>query len=151
MADIHEYSAKVVWAGARDGSGNFKTGNGSAQDLRVPTEFGGPGGATNPEELLTAAVASCYSITFGIMAGMRKLAYTDLQTEAIGQVHQPNAATFNFQKVILRPTITLAAGSTDADVALAEDLAHKADAYCIITNAVRGKVEIAVEPTINRG
>ena len=151
MADIHEYSANVSWTGARDGSGNFKTTSGQTQDLRVPTEFGGPGGATNPEELLTAAIASCYSITFGIVAGARRLNYVDVQTAAVGEVHQPNAATFIYQKVTLRPVITLAAGATDDDVKLAEDLAHKADAYCIITNAVRGKVEIAVEPTIKQG
>jgi organic hydroperoxide reductase OsmC/OhrA len=33
----------------------------------------------------------------------------------------------------------------------AEEMAHKADGYCIITNAVRGKVDINVEPTIAKG
>ncbi len=34
---------------------------------------------------------------------------------------------------------------------MAQEMAHKADLYCIITNAVRGKVEISVEPTVVRG
>lgn len=151
MADIHEYKANVGWFGGRDGTGVATTGSGASHTLSVPAEFGGPGAGTNPEEILTTAIASCYSITFGIMAGTRKLPYTGIQTEAIGEVHQPNAATFIFQKVTLRPTISLAAGASDDDAKLAEDIAHKADAYCIITNAVRGKVEIAVEPLIKRG
>ena len=150
MADIHEYSANVTWTGGRDGSGTAKSGD-STHALKVPAEFGGPGGGTNPEELLTTAIASCFSITFGIMAASRKLPFVDIQTQATGEVHQPNAATFIFRKVILKPTITLGAGATDDDAKLAEDLAHKADAYCLITNAVRGKVEIAVVPTIKRG
>ena len=48
----------------------------------------------------------------------------------------------------LRPTITLEAGATEEQAKLAEDMAHKADLYCIITNAVRDKVKITVEPNI---
>ena len=34
-------------------------------------------------------------------------------------------------------------------IAQTMDMAHKADQYCIITNAVRANVEIAVEPTVS--
>jgi len=117
--------------------------------LSVPPEFQGPGDGTNPEELLTNAIAGCYTITFGIVAANRKLPVQDVQTQAVGQVEQAGA-TFNYKAVTLKPRITLSADATDEQVALAHDMAHKADAYCIVTNAVRGKVEITVEPEVVR-
>lgn len=148
MASIHEYPITVTWYGAREGSGKcLAERSGTVVDISVPPEFQGPGNGTNPEELLTSAIASCYSITFGIMAGMRKLAYTGLETKAQGFVSQ-EGANFVFTKVVLQPKITLAEGATDNDRAIASDLAHKADLYCIITNAVRGKVAIEVVPTV---
>jgi phosphoribosylformylglycinamidine synthase len=33
---------------------------------------------------------------------------------------------------------------------IAEDMAHKCDAYCIVTNAVRGSVQVTIEPTVSR-
>jgi peroxiredoxin-like protein len=110
----------------------------------------GPGGGTNPEELLTSAISGCYSITFGIIAANRKLPVTHVETKAVGVVEQ-NGANFVYQSITLRPTITVTADATDEQVQQTEEFAHKADNYCIVTNAVRGKVAIAIEPTIVRG
>jgi organic hydroperoxide reductase OsmC/OhrA len=51
---------------------------------------------------------------------------------------------------VIRPTITLASDASDDQVKIAEDMAHKCDAYCIVTNAVRASVEVKVEPTVIR-
>ncbi|MBX3117624.1 MAG: OsmC family protein [Fimbriimonadaceae bacterium] len=150
MAHIHEYPVAVNWTGGRDGEGSVKGGNsGVSNPISVPAEFQGPGKGTNPEELLCSAVAACYTMTFGIIAGNRKLPVKGLEANAVGEVEQAGMQ-FTYKKITIRPTITLEASATDADHAMAEDMAHKADAYCIITNAVRGKVEIVVEPTIVR-
>lgn len=147
----HEYPVTVEWQGARDGSGSVTADrSGTKNTLSVPPEFQGPGAGTNPEELLASAIAGCYSITFGIVAANRKLPFLSIETKAVGQVEQVGA-TFNYKAVVIRPTIRLAADATPEQVAMAEDMAHKADAYCIITNAVRGKVEISVEPTVVTG
>lgn len=147
----HEYPVTVQWQGGREGAGSVTADrSGTANTLSVPPEFQGPGAGTNPEELLASAIAGCYSITYGIVAGNRKLPFLGVETKAVGNVEQVGA-TFNYKSVVLRPTIRLAADATDEQVAVAEDMAHKADAYCIITNAVRGKVEITVEPTVVRG
>lgn len=151
MASIHDYPVSVRWQGGRDGSGKATSGRfGTEFKLSVPPEFQGPGDGTNPEELLTTAIASCYSITFGIIAANRKLPVVGLQTEAVGEVEQ-SGAQFTYTKVTLRPRIELAADATDEHVAMASDMAHKADLYCIITNAVRDKVKIEVEPEVVRG
>ena len=150
MASVHEYPVTVQWSGGKDGSGSVRTESGHvSQDLAVPTEFGGPGGATNPEELLTSAITSCYSITFGIIAANRKLPVASFECAAVGEVEQ-SGAQFTYKAITLRPRILLEAGSSDEQAAMAEDMAHKADSYCIVTNAVRGKVEIRVEPSVSK-
>ncbi len=110
----------------------------------------GPGGETNPEELLTSAIAGCYSITFGIVSTNQKLPVTNFHMEARGTVEQ-NGANFVYKQIVLKPTITVAADATEDQVKKVEDMAHRADNYCIVTNAVRGKVEVILEPTILRG
>lgn len=151
MASIHEYPIHVEWSGGRDGSGNWTAEHsGATLPIAVPPEFQGPGGATNPEELLTSAIASCYTITFGIIAQNRKLPVQSLNVEAVGQVEQ-NGPTFKYIGITVKPKITLSAEATDDHIKMAEDMAHKADSYCIVTNAVRGNIEIKVEPNVNRG
>jgi peroxiredoxin-like protein len=151
MAHIHEYPVTVKWSGGRDGAGTVSAERtNTTNDLRVPPEFQGPGGATNPEELLTSSIAACYTMTFGIIAANQKLPVTDMQVKAVGEVEQ-SGASFVYKKITVSPRFTVSADATDDQVAKVEDMAHKADNYCIITNAVRGKVEIVVEPEIIKG
>ena len=146
----HHYSTAVQWSGGRSGSGTLTATPSQTQlDIAVPTEFGGVGQVTNPEELLTSAVAGCYSITFGIIADNRKLPVQSFALDATGVVEQ-NGASLTFKSITLRPIIVLSPEATDQQVALAEDMSHKADNYCIVSNAVRDKVAITVEPTISR-
>lgn len=151
MAKLHEYPVTVKWQGGRDGSGTVGGDrSNTSENLSVPEEFGGPGNGTNPEELLAKAVAGCYSITFGIIADARKLPLVNIVAHAVGEVEE-NGPQFTYKSITVRPTITLSADATDEHVTMAEQMAHKADLYCIITNAVRDKVSINIEPTIVRG
>lgn len=147
MPQLHEYPVGVTWSGGRDGAGSVTDQtSGVTADLATPPEFGGTGQGTNPEQLLAMAVAACYSITFGIIAANRKLPLVDVRTEGVGEVEE-NGPSFRYTRVTLRPTITLTA-PTEEQVKAAGEMAHKADSYCIITNAIRDKVTITVEPTV---
>ena len=151
MSKNHQYPVTVTWTGGREGSGAVTAGrSGAHSQLSVPPEFGGPGDGTNPEELFCSAVAACYSVTFGIIAKNRKLPLIEIKTKAVGEVEE-KGAQFTYKKIVLKPAITLGRDATDAEVTLAEQMAHKADDYCIITNAVRDKVEIVIEPTVEKG
>lgn len=144
----HEYPVSATWSGGRDGAGEVEIGPNSVA-LKVAPEFGGPGGQANPEELLTSAVVSCYAITLGIVAKNRRLPVISTTVEASGHVEQ-DGVKYTFTAITLRPTITVAADATDEQIAQAEDTAHRAERYCIITNAVRDEVRIVVEPTVVR-
>ena len=149
-AQEHKYPVTVEWSGGREGSGTIRTQtSGKAFPINVPPEFMGPGGETNPEELLTSAITGCYTITFGIVAANRKLPIRGIAVQAEGTVEQ-NGAAFKYKQIVIKPTITLLAEATDDQVKIAEDMAHKCDAYCIVTNAVRATVEVIVEPTVLR-
>lgn len=148
----HRYPVSVHWTGGRTGSGSLTATRTAVEvPLAVPPEFGGTADAprTNPEELLTSAIAGCYSITFGIVADHRRLPVVRVETSAEGEVDQ-NGASFSYARITLRPRIVLAADATDAQLAATRDLAVRADAYCIVTNAVRDKVRVLVEPEVAR-
>lgn len=150
MPQTHEYPISVEWRGGRSGKGRVSASqSGTSLEIAVPPEFQGPGGGASPEELLASAVASCYAITLGIIADNRKLPIVDLKADVVGEVEQ-NGPSFKYTAITIKPTITLAADATDEHAAMAEDMAHKADSYCIITNAVRASLAIRVEPTIRR-
>src|SRR3954465_10959292 len=40
-------------------------------DLRIPKEMGGPGGATNPEQLFAAGYAACFHSALKLVAGQQ--------------------------------------------------------------------------------
>jgi peroxiredoxin-like protein len=147
---VHEYPVVVNWTGGREGHGDI-TPAASAKTfpITVPPEFQGPGGETNPEELLTSAITGCYSITFGIVAANRKLPVVGTTVTAKGEVEQ-NGAQFKYRKITIMPEIRVAADASDEQIAQTADFAHKADAYCIVTNAVRQSVEVVIEPTVIR-
>src|SRR5699024_9946615 len=59
------YTAKAEVTGGRDGHG--ATDDKAVDvDLRTPTEMGGPGGGTNPEQLFAVGYAACFQGALGL-------------------------------------------------------------------------------------
>ena len=75
-----EAEATVSWSGW---GGEVTGGSGK---LRAATatqiELGGPGQATNPQELLAAALANCYTSTITARARARKIELAHIETTA---------------------------------------------------------------------
>src|ERR1700679_3770858 len=46
-------------------------------DVRIPAEMGGPGGATNPEQLFAAGYAACFHSALRVVAREQKADITD--------------------------------------------------------------------------
>jgi peroxiredoxin-like protein len=148
MAVLYEYPITVEWQGGLKGSGCLQLKNSpKGLPLSVPTEFKGLGEGTNPEELLVSAIASCYTITLGILATYRQLPIKNIRTEARGRVVQ-TGAHLEFNRVVLLPHIMVDASASEEQIQAIEEVASRAEKHCMITNAVRGSVEIKLEPTI---
>lgn len=83
MADIERH-AQARWTGAlRDGSGTTTTGSGiiNQAPYSVPSRFEN-GKGTNPEELLAAAHASCFSMMLAKILADRQNAAREISTRA---------------------------------------------------------------------
>jgi peroxiredoxin-like protein len=147
----HHYPVQLTYQGGKTGAGTILLQHGRQPvPLAVPAEFQGSGEGTSPEELLAAAIAGCYAVTLGIVAEHRRLPVARLEVTATGEVEQ-DGPRLTYKGITIRPTIHLLPGATDEQAAQALDVAHRAEKYCIITNAVRSSMTVTVEPTIAVG
>jgi osmotically inducible protein OsmC len=83
MADIQRQGS-AHWSGdLMKGSGKTSTGSGVLRDLpySVPSRFES-GKGTNPEELIAAAHASCFSMMLAKLLGDAKITPKDIRTNA---------------------------------------------------------------------
>src|SRR6201996_814464 len=77
---IYTAEAHVI-GGRADGHG--KTADGELEvDLRLPTEMGGQGGGTNPEELFAVGYAACFEGALGAVARRQKLELGDVAIDS---------------------------------------------------------------------
>ncbi|MER9164634.1 OsmC family protein [Mesorhizobium sp. M0715] len=139
---IREASAK--WQGTlKEGSGRLRLGSGVFEGAySFPSRFeNGPG--TNPEELIAAAHAGCFSMALSAILGNANHVPTSIST--VAKVHLGATAT--------GPTITRIELETEAEVAgLAEDeferLAQSAKAGCLVSRALAGVSQITLKATL---
>jgi lipoyl-dependent peroxiredoxin len=116
-------------------NGHARTDDGVLDvDVRVPTELGGPGGATNPEQLFACGYAACFHSAIKFVAARSKLDVTDSEVSAtvfLGMVETGFGLAVELDVHI--PNL-----DKEAAQALTED-AHK---VCPYSNATRGNVEV---------
>ena len=144
--ETHNFHLDATWTGGLEGDGSARA-HGRMIEFGRPEELGARPGRTSPEELLLSAVASCYSITFAALAERRSFPVSRLELHLDGTVVRQLGGTLKFTAIAIRPRIVLVgAGEDQENTAL--DFAHKAEQYCLISNAIRGNVELTVEPEI---
>ncbi|AMX99826.1 OsmC family protein [Mesorhizobium ciceri] len=139
---IREASAK--WQGTlKEGSGRLRLGSGVFEGAySFPSRFEN-GLGTNPEELIAAAHAGCFSMALSAMLGNANHVPTSIST--VAKVHLGATAA--------GPTITRIELETEAEVAgLAEDeferLAQSAKAGCLVSRALGGVSQITLKATL---
>ena len=107
----------------------------------APLQFGGPGGRWSPEELIMAAVADCFILTFRAVAKASKLDWVSLECSADGTLDRVDRKTL-FTAITVSARLTV---SADADQAKAERLLHKSEEGCLITNSMTAETHLATE------
>src|ERR1017187_1274696 len=76
------YTAQAHVTGGRV-NGHGRTSDGALEvDLRLPTELGGQGGGTNPEELFAVGYAACFEGALGTVARRTKEETGDVAIES---------------------------------------------------------------------
>ncbi len=141
----HRFRLEAVWHGGRLGTGELKA-DGLQTVISIPGELGGPGEGTNPEELLIGSAMNCYIITLAAILEKRnfKVQSLTLQSEGILAIENGNQV---FRQIIHRPTVILEEGD-EHTVEATKHAAHRAEQVCMISKALRGNVELTVEPTV---
>jgi len=135
-------TATAVWDGRlRDGRGTFTVESGAiAGDYSFGSRFA-QGGGSNPEELLAAAEAACYSMALsGALekAGMRP---ARIETRAACTIDALDGGGWR----ITRMRLTVQARVSDGDRDTFKDCAEATAEECPVSKALMGNVEIEVD------
>lgn len=151
----HAYAVDLEWTGAGgEGTASYAA-YGRGHRLSAPGKpdiegssdpsYRGDAARWNPEDLLVASLSACHMLWYlGLCAtsGVRVTAYAD---SAQGWMLDEGAVGGQFTRVLLRPRVTIAAGS---DLDLARGLHHDAHAKCYIARSVNFPVQN--EPVVER-
>jgi Ohr subfamily peroxiredoxin len=132
------YTAQAHVVGGRiDGHGRSSDGE-LEVDLRVPTELGGKGGGTNPEELFAVGYAACFEGALATVARRRKEEASDVAIDSRVMLTASEDRGFNIavELDVSLPSI--------GDPAKAVDLVLAAHKVCPYSNATRGNIEVGL-------
>lgn len=109
-------------------------------DIRfaIPTELGGIGGSTNPEQLFAGGYAACFANALLHVAGGfgHRLAAGDVSVVAEIRLSRNKSDTSLFQAKLAITVIGV-------DQSTAEALVAGAGAICPYSNAIRGNVDVS--------
>jgi lipoyl-dependent peroxiredoxin len=131
--------ANAVWSGSgRDGTGQVTTASGvlSEQAYGYRSRFeSGPG--TNPEELIAAAHAGCFSMALAF--GLQAAGFTadEIRTEAAVSL-DPEGQGFK----ISRSALTLRARIPGIDEARFRELAEAAEKNCPVSKVLNAEITL---------
>lgn len=136
-------TGSAVWQGGlKDGRGTISTESGALKEYpyAFASRFEGIRGS-NPEELIGAAHASCFSMALSMILGEAKLTAEKIETSAAVTLEQvPDGFA------ITSIHLTLKAKVPGADQAKFEELANKAKAGCPVSKLF--KAEITLDATL---
>jgi lipoyl-dependent peroxiredoxin len=138
MLDTVLYSTSATAFGGRDG--RVATDDGQL-DLSVasPTQLGGPGGATNPEQLFAAGYAACFHSAMLLVARRARLDTTGSTVTAHVSLGKKSGELGYLLAVTL--VVELPALAADA----ARELVARAHAVCPYSNATRGNIAVTFD------
>ena len=131
--------AKAVWHGTgRAGSGNLTTDSGvlAATPYSFKTRFENEKG-TNPEELIAAAHAGCFTMALAFQLQSAGFTPTELTTEAAVTL-EPEGQGFR----ISRSALTLRAQVPNLDAAKFAQLAGDAEKNCPVSKVLNAAITL---------
>lgn len=124
----------------------------SSEGVRViesnaPKDFDGPGNQWSPEQLLTAAVADCFLLSFRAVASASKFNWTSLEAHTEGTLDRVEGK-MRFTRFSTRAKLHVPPGS---DLERAKKLMEKAEANCLIANSLSSERHLEAEVVIGSG
>jgi peroxiredoxin-like protein len=106
-----------------------------------PVEFGGPGNRWSPENLLVAAVADCFVLSFRAIARASKLAWNRLDCSVEGDLDRVEGK-LRFTTFTVRATLAI---PEDSNADRARRILEKAEETCLVTNTLAAEVVLRAD------
>ncbi|HEX4157677.1 MAG TPA: OsmC family protein [Rhizomicrobium sp.] len=131
--------AKAMWHGnGRDGTGHLSSDSGVLAETpySYKTRFENEKG-TNPEELIAAAHAGCFTMALAFQLQAAGFTPTELATEAAVTL-SPEGQGFR----ISRSALTLRAQVPNLDAATFDRLAHEAEKNCPVSKVLNAEITL---------
>jgi lipoyl-dependent peroxiredoxin len=131
------YTAEATVTGGRD-EGHGRTTDGALDvQLRSPSELGGEGGGTNPEQLFAVGFAACFEGAIKTVARREKVEADDVSIDAKVSLGPQEDKSF---------TIAVALDVTlpSLDEQQAAEIVEAAHQVCPYSNATRGNIDVAL-------
>ncbi len=135
-------SGSASWTGGlKDGKGTISTQSGAldAHPYGFATRFEGVAGS-NPEELIAAAHASCFTMALSLILGEAGLTADKMDTKAVVTLEQQDGGF-----AVTASKLTLHAKIPGADEAQFQELAAKAKANCPISKLLKTEISLEAE------
>ena len=130
------YTAEATVTRGRD-EGHGKTTDGQLEvHLRRPTEMGGDGEGTNPEQLFAVGYAACFEGALGVVARRERAEIGDASIDSKVSLVTTEERGFT---VAVELDVTL---PQVADAAEAVRIVAGAHRVCPYSNATRGNIEV---------
>lgn len=130
------YTARAHTTGGRE-HGHGRTTDGELTvEIRPPKELGGPGGGTNPEDLVAVGWAACFESALGTVARRHHLVTSDASIDSDISLLSTGDGGYKIEASldVMLPSIP------DRD--RAAELIREAEHVCPYSNAFRGNIDI---------
>ena len=135
-------TGSAVWQGGiKDGKGAISTKSGALKDYPYgfASRFEGKPGS-NPEELIGAAHAACFTMALSLILGEAKLTAEKMETTAEVSLDKVETGF-----AITSVHLSLKGKVPGADQAKFEELANKAKAGCPVSKLINAKITLDVK------
>ncbi|QZS52693.1 organic hydroperoxide resistance protein [Rhodococcus opacus] len=124
-------------------NGHARTADGRLDlNLAIPTEMGGSGDGTNPEQLFAAGYAACFHSALQLVGRQVKANVADSAVAARVGIGSTDGGGFGL-------AVTLEVSLPHLSREEAIGLTEKAHQVCPYSNATRGNVDVTLEVTEN--
>ena len=133
----------VLYTAVATATGDGRNGHSESEDgqlsvdVRVPKEMGGPGGATNPEQLFAAGYAACFHSALKVAGRSGSTDLTGSQVSASVSIGAKPDGSFGL-------AVALDVHIPHLDETTALVLAQQAHQLCPYSNAIAGNVDVAI-------
>jgi lipoyl-dependent peroxiredoxin len=131
------YTAEAHVTGGR-AEGHGRSSDGALEvDLRTPSEMGGEGGGTNPEQLFAVGYAACFEGALAAVARRQKAETGDVEIDSEVKLITAEDRSFG---IAVELHVSLPSVADDDAV----ELVRAAHRVCPYSNATRGNVEVVL-------